>query len=128
MIAAYVAIGVMVVCLIALVSRTLVQPKPRVGCPESTTSEERSCPNELFAEFLRNSGGPNLSGSVEDTHQITRAGPGVAMLEAHLRNAILDPGARNRLINEATKGTRGDRAAAIQKVLNDLHAENNRWS
>jgi hypothetical protein len=52
----------------------------------------------------------------------------LAALEGHLRNAILDPGARERLVNHAMRTSTGDRATAIRKVLADLHGENNRWT
>jgi hypothetical protein len=54
--------------------------------------------------------------------------PQLAALEGHLRNAILDPGARERLVNHAMRTSTGDRATAIRKVLADLHGENNRWA
>ena len=49
-------------------------------------------------------------------------------LEARLRNAIFDPGARERLVDHAMRTTGGDRAAAIRKVLDDLYREDARWS
>ena len=51
----------------------------------------------------------------------------LATLEGHLRHAILDPGARERLVNDGMRTTAGDRAAAIRKVLADLHGEDKRW-
>src|SRR5215472_5870897 len=54
--------------------------------------------------------------------------PQLAALEGHLRNAILDPGARERLVNDAVRTTAGDRAAAIGKVLADLHDDDKRWA
>jgi hypothetical protein len=55
------------------------------------------------------------------------AGAGLAALEGHLRTAILDPTARERLISAAQASGR-DRAAAIRKVLSDLQQEDKRWS
>jgi hypothetical protein len=49
-------------------------------------------------------------------------------LEGHLRNAILNADARERLVKDAMRHTGGDRAAAVRKVLEDLHSENKRWS
>ncbi len=49
-------------------------------------------------------------------------------LERHLRTAILDPAARERLVQHAIQSTGGDRSAAIRKVLNDLLAEDRRFS
>ena len=52
----------------------------------------------------------------------------LALLEGHLRIAILDPGARERMVAQAMRSVGSDRAAAIRKVLADLEAENKRWS
>lgn len=51
-----------------------------------------------------------------------------ALLEGHLRTAVFDAGARERLIADAMRSTGGDRAAAIRKVLRDLETEDRRWS
>lgn len=45
-------------------------------------------------------------------------------LEGHLRSAILDPGARERLVDAAMQSSGGDRAAAIREVLYDLERDN----
>jgi hypothetical protein len=50
------------------------------------------------------------------------------MLERHLRNAIFDENARERLVNDAMRTDGGKRAAAIRKVLRDLGDEDKRWS
>jgi hypothetical protein len=60
--------------------------------------------------------------------QAGRASGQIARLEGHLRAAIFDPGARERLVRDAMRSTGGDRAAAIGKVLGDLEQENKRWS
>ena len=52
----------------------------------------------------------------------------IEALERHLATAILDPGARDRLITDAMRVTDGDRAEAIRKVLRDLEEEDKRWS
>ena len=52
----------------------------------------------------------------------------LASLEGHLRTAILDPNARERLVADTLRRTCGDRAAAVRKVLSDLAAEDKRWS
>jgi hypothetical protein len=57
-----------------------------------------------------------------------RVSPEEAQLEAQLRNAIFRAESREALIKDAMRSTSGNRAAAIRKVLNDLHADNNRWS
>lgn len=56
------------------------------------------------------------------------ADPALAALEGHLRNAILDAAARERLVCEAMRSVGDHRAAAIRKVLRDLHDEDKRWS
>ena len=55
-----------------------------------------------------------------------RGSPQVSMLEGHLRSAIIDAGARERLVANAMPTTGGDRAAAIRKVLRDLADEDKR--
>jgi len=65
------------------------------------------------------------------TGSVPRVGPPtgqLAALERHLRTAIFDQGARERLIADALGHTRGDRVAAIRKVLSDLESEDRRWS
>ena len=57
-----------------------------------------------------------------------KAGPQHAMLEGHLRNAILDRSARERLVAFAMNKTGGDRAEAIRLVLRDLENDNKRWT
>lgn len=52
----------------------------------------------------------------------------LSVLEGHLRNAILDRSARERLVNAAMRATGGDRPAAIRRVLDDLHNEDKRFS
>ena len=44
------------------------------------------------------------------------------------RNAVLDPVTRERLVQDAMSTTGCDRAAAVRRVLDDLHADNRRWS
>ena len=57
-----------------------------------------------------------------------KGGPQHAMLEGHLRNAILDRSARERLVEFAMNKTGGDRAEAICLVLRDLENDNKRWT
>jgi hypothetical protein len=52
----------------------------------------------------------------------------VSRLETELRLAILSPSARERLVQDALRIANGNREAALRRVLDDLHAENNRWS
>jgi hypothetical protein len=52
----------------------------------------------------------------------------LALLEGHLRTAIFDPGARERMVAQAMRSAGGDRAAAIRKVLADLEGEDKRLS
>jgi hypothetical protein len=74
------------------------------------------------------SGHQRQSGRVPDVRPSKGGGPQLSALEGHLRSAILNPQARERLIKDAMRTTGSDRTAAIRKVLSDLHAENNRWS
>jgi hypothetical protein len=52
----------------------------------------------------------------------------LAVLEGHLRHAILDPAAAGRLVQDEMRATGCDRAAAIREVLRDLESEERRWS
>ena len=61
-------------------------------------------------------------------HAGRREGSQLSALEGHLRNAILDPNARERLVKDAMRIAGGSRAAAIRKVLRDLGDEDKRWS
>jgi hypothetical protein len=70
----------------------------------------------------------NPIGSVPATNRSSPNCPSLATLEGHLRNAIISGDARERLVKHAMRTTGGDRAAAIRKVLNDLHAEDRRFS
>jgi hypothetical protein len=101
-------------------------------------SGARQNPNEtlLNAIIERQSPGPGhqRSGRPASTQRV-RPGPRptggdkrLAMLEGHLRNAILDANARERLVIDAMRVTHGNRTAAIDKVLRDLHGEDKRLS
>ena len=63
---------------------------------------------------------PRRTQSVATTPQLSR-------LESLLRLAILDVGARDRLVADAMRKTGGYREAAVQRVLDDLHRDNERW-
>jgi hypothetical protein len=67
-------------------------------------------------------------GTVPDTRRSTTDAQALPALEGQLRNAIFNADTRERLIKDALRHANGNRAAAIRKVLSDLHAENNRWS
>jgi hypothetical protein len=67
-------------------------------------------------------------GSVPATNRPAPGGPTPSALEGHLRHAIISADARERLVKHAMHTTGGDRAAAIRKVLDDLHAEDRRFS
>jgi len=51
----------------------------------------------------------------------------MARLEGHLRQAVLDPAARERLVRDAMRVTGGDRMAALRKVLADIERDNDRY-
>ena len=84
--------------------------------------------NAIVAGQSSGSGHQRQSGSAPDVRPAKGSGPQLSALEGHLRSAILNPQARERLIKDAMRTTGTDRSAAIRKVLSDLHAENNRWS
>ena len=48
-------------------------------------------------------------------------------LEAEFRSAILSPEARESLLQDALRKTNGDRVAAMRRVLEELHGDNERW-
>ena len=116
------------------------RPTPQSGpmrgreATEATPST-RSDPEELFSAFLQNQ---IASPQPPQTHR--RLGAEIvagktavtdrrlATLEANLRAAVLDRNARERLVTDAMARTTGGRAAAIQKVLDDLRDEDRRWS
>lgn len=70
---------------------------------------------------------PKQPGTGQVPHVVRPVGQ-LAALERHLNTAILDPGARERLVSDALRHTGRDRAAAIRKVLTDLETEDRRWS
>ena len=49
-------------------------------------------------------------------------------LEAKFRSAILDERARGSLLQDALRKTNGNRTAAMRRVLEELHGDNERWS
>jgi hypothetical protein len=80
------------------------------------------------SNFAKSSRRVSPSGSVPTVSRPSSVSPEEARLEAQLRNAIFRAESREGLIQDAMRSTSGNRAAAIRKVLNDLHADNNRWS
>ena len=74
--------------------------------------------------FLRRT--PKLSSGTQGSRGPMESPSKLAALEAQLRNAILSPGARERLVADAMRRTGNDRVAAIQKVLEDLRRDNMR--
>lgn len=97
--ALYVGIG-LIVCAFVLIAATLRRPRAQVQ--------------------VRSTGQSPASGG----RRTTGSGPQLAALEGHLRNAILDPAARERLIDAAIKKTGGNRAAAIRDVLRAVERDN----
>ena len=61
-------------------------------------------------------------------HAGRREGSQLSALEGHLRSAVLDLNARERLVKDAMRDAGGNRAAAIRKVLRDLAEEDKRWA
>lgn len=77
--------------------------------------------------------GPRRATKPASPHRVPvprRSGGGeqLSVLEGHLRNAIFDASARDRLVSDAMRATGGDRTAAIRRVLHDLHNEDKRFS
>ena len=66
--------------------------------------------------------------SVPEVRLRTAADAELPQLEARLCTAILSADARERLVRDAMRSTRGDRAAAIRQVLRELSDEHRRWS
>ncbi|HUB15561.1 MAG TPA: hypothetical protein VMB34_26665 [Acetobacteraceae bacterium] len=99
-----------------LLQRILANQATTSPAPAATTSPAPPPP-------VRRAGGsvpPTSRRASPDTH--------LAALERHLRTAILSPDARERLVKDVMRSTGRDRAAAIRRVLDDLHAEDKRWS
>jgi hypothetical protein len=118
----YVGVG-LVTCVVGLIGWTLLQHRSRARAKANEA--------QLLAFLARQSpGSPRQRPprSVPDARRPKGDGRALAALEAQLGNAIFRADARERLIKDALPHTGGDRAAAIRKVLSDLHAENNRWS
>lgn len=92
-----------------------------------SSARQRADKQLLDAVIQKQSAGSirRSSGSVPHAGRATGQ---LALLEGDLRNAIFDPGARERLVKDAIRATGGDRAAAIRKVLSDLEREDKRWS
>jgi len=88
----------------------------------------RSRKASACAPALHGSVIPAHRSSVPEVRRDVRQAAVDPALEAQLRAAILSADARQRLVQDAMTVTKGNRAAAIRKVLSDLHAENNRWS
>jgi hypothetical protein len=72
-------------------------------------------------------GKPQTPQDARSARKIGKPSGQAALLEGHLRTAILDPGARERMVAQAMRSTGGDRVAAIRKVLADIEAEDKRW-
>ncbi len=123
----YVGLG-LAACALAFVGRHLLSRRPRT----------RPDANAILLDAIIAQQSPDLgrqhpatrasSRSVPDLPRSADGGPQLAALEGHLRNAVLNANARERLVKDAMRVTRGDRVAAIRKVLRDLHEEDARWS
>jgi hypothetical protein len=123
------SIGVaLTVCVAALVTRLGVlrkRTRPSIG--------NKALLDAIIAEQSPGSAGrrPTLhvqSGSGSNAGGRDKSGPELAVLEGHVRNAVLDASARQRLISDAMRAAGGDRAAALRKVLRDPHDEDRRWA
>jgi hypothetical protein len=104
---------------------------PRKSRTPSNTQTVQAHPNVARPSPKAGKQRPKISrssGSVPEVRRPGDPGPQATALERHLSNAILSLDARERLIQHALPTVKGDRVAAIRKVLSDLHNENNRWS
>ena len=116
--AIYVVIG-LTACVLALIGWMLLRRRARAQLSDETLLKaiiERQSPGGRERPSRR---GPDARRSA--------GGPQLSVLEGHLRNAILDASARERLVKDAMTTGVG-RAAAIRKVLLDLEEEDRRWS
>src|SRR4051812_26402992 len=112
--AIYIGIG-LAACVLVLIVWSLLRRRSRTQSP-----------NENLLDAIIERQGSGRSRSLP--RRAAGGGPQLSALEGHLRNAILDPNARERLVKDAMRITGGGRAAAIRKVLRDLGDEDKRWS
>jgi len=103
----------------ALVGWSILRRRSRAQSPNE---------NLLDAIIERQSPGSGPSRSVPDACRPAGSGPQLSALEGHLRNAVFDVKARERLVQDAMQAVGGSRAAAIRKVLRDLDEEDKRWA
>jgi hypothetical protein len=94
--------------------------RPASGKDLLTAAIKRQSPRARSPALRRSSSG--------NVPSVVRPMGHLASLERHLRTAIFDPGARERLVGDALRSAGGDRAAAIREVLSDLENEHKRWS
>jgi hypothetical protein len=125
-IAIYIGITLGVVCALAIAGRTLFwfRAQSRSDTPLLDLMIDQQSRHSARGRSKETASLRNIS----SFRQQRKAAPQLAMLERHLRNAILDENARERLVNDAMRTNSGTRAAAIRKVLSDLGDEDNRWS
>jgi hypothetical protein len=126
-IAIYVGIG-LAACVLAFVVWFLL--RRRCGANENlldTIIERQSPGSGRQRPFWRGPEAPPLPGRRgRKANWMAADGTQLSMLEGHLRSAVLDTNARERLVKDAMAS--GGRAAAIRKVLRDLEDEDKRWS
>jgi hypothetical protein len=124
----YVGIGLLAVCAVVLLGWNLYSRKARAQLDTNEglldTIIERQSPGAGRQRRTASALPRTMTGALRPTG----GGPQLSVLEGHLRNAILNADARERLVKDAMRVTGGDRAAAISKVLRDLHEEDKRLS
>jgi hypothetical protein len=128
----YLGLG-LAACVFVLIGRPFARRKTRARLdPGASVLDDRNASllDTIIARQSPASSGPIRAParSEPDAYRPVRSGPQLSVLEGHLRNAVLDAPARERLVADAMRATGGNRAAAIGKVLRDLHDEDKRWS
>jgi hypothetical protein len=116
----YVGVGIWLAAyVLVLVVWSLLRRRSRTQSPNE---------NLLDAIIEQQSPGSGPSRNLPDARRAAGGGLQLSALEGHLRNAILDPNTRERLVKDAMRDAGGNRAAAIRKVLRDLADEDKRWA
>ena len=123
----YIGIG-LAACAIALAGHSLFRHVSRTRASANRDLLNTILERPSVGSPDRRPTAPGLARSLRDARRPAEGRPQLAALERHLRTAILDPGARERLVKDAMRTTGGSRATAVRKVLHDLHDEDKRWS
>jgi hypothetical protein len=115
-------------CALALIGRPLSWRKARAWVDPNASLLDAIIARQSPPSERRRATTRALERREPDACKSMAGGPELSVLEGHLRNAVLNAPARERLVADAMWTTGGNRAAAIRKVLRDLHDEDKRWS